>query len=48
MINGKLKGMMFERVKAEYDASGKRKLVPTGEPDIFVEFRLFDAATVVL
>ena len=35
--NGKLKGMMFERVKAEYDASGKRKLVPTGEPDIFVE-----------
>jgi len=35
--NGKLKGMMFEKVKAEYDANGKRKLVPTGEPDVFEE-----------
>ncbi len=35
--NGKLKGMMFEKVKAEYDANGKRKLVPTGEPDEFIE-----------
>lgn len=34
---GKLKGMIFEKVKAEYDASGKRKLVPTGEPDEFIE-----------
>ena len=31
--NGKLTGMMFEKVKAEYDAKGRRKLVPTGEPD---------------
>ncbi len=35
--NGKLKGMMFGKVKAEYDANGKRSLVPTGEPDVFVE-----------
>ena len=33
--NGKLAGMMFERVVAQYDASGKRSLVPSGEPDIF-------------
>jgi formate dehydrogenase (NADP+) beta subunit len=30
---GKLKGMTFEKVKAVYDAKGKRSLVPTGEPD---------------
>lgn len=35
--NGKLKGMIFEKVKAEYDENGKRKLVPTGEPDVFIE-----------
>jgi len=35
--NCKLKGMMFGKVKAEYGADGKRSLVPTGEPDIFVE-----------
>lgn len=35
--NGVLKGMMFEKVKAEYDAAGKRKLVPVGGPDIFIE-----------
>lgn len=35
--NGKLKGMYFEKVKAEYDAKGKRRLVPTGEPDVFFE-----------
>jgi formate dehydrogenase (NADP+) beta subunit len=35
--NGKLKGMTFEIVKAEYDAKGRRKLVPTGEPDPFFE-----------
>ncbi len=29
--NGKLVGMNFEKVVAEYDESGKRKLVPTGE-----------------
>ncbi|MEJ2433453.1 MAG: FAD-dependent oxidoreductase [Pseudolabrys sp.] len=31
--NGKLVGITFEKVKPEYDAKGKRKLVPTGEPD---------------
>ncbi len=31
--NGKLTGMVFEKVKAEYDDKGRRKLVPTGEPD---------------
>ena len=33
--NGKLTGMTFEKVRAEYDAKGRRKLVPTGEPDEF-------------
>ncbi len=31
--NGKLTGMVFEKVKAEYDAKGRRKLVSAGEPD---------------
>ena len=31
--NGKLTGVMFEKVQAEYDAKGRRRLVPTGEPD---------------
>jgi NADPH-dependent glutamate synthase beta subunit-like oxidoreductase len=35
--NGVLKGMTFEKVKPEYDAKGKRSLVSTGEPDVFVE-----------
>jgi formate dehydrogenase beta subunit len=30
---GKLTGVTFEKVKAEYDAKGRRSLVPTGEPD---------------
>jgi len=30
---GKLTGAWFEKVRAEYDAKGRRKLVPTGEPD---------------
>jgi NADPH-dependent glutamate synthase beta subunit-like oxidoreductase len=34
--NGKLTGMTFEIVRAEYDAKGKRSLVPTGEPDVLV------------
>ncbi len=33
--NGKLTGMTFEIVRAEYDAKGRRSLVPTGEPDAF-------------
>ncbi|MBO9513634.1 MAG: FAD-dependent oxidoreductase [Variovorax sp.] len=35
--NGKLVGMRFEIVRAEYDAEGRRKLVPTGEDDAFFE-----------
>ncbi len=35
--NGKLTGMSFEKVKAEYDAKGKRNLVPTGEAEQFFE-----------
>jgi len=31
--NGKLTGVIFEKVKAEYDAKGRRNLVPSGEPD---------------
>jgi NADPH-dependent glutamate synthase beta subunit-like oxidoreductase/ferredoxin len=31
--NGKLTGITFEKVKAEYDAKGRRKLVPAGKPD---------------
>jgi NADPH-dependent glutamate synthase beta subunit-like oxidoreductase len=31
--NGKLTGVVFEKVKAEYDAKGRRNLLPTGEPD---------------
>jgi NADPH-dependent glutamate synthase beta subunit-like oxidoreductase len=31
--NGKLAGVLFEKVKAERDAKGRRRLVPTGEPD---------------
>jgi NADPH-dependent glutamate synthase beta subunit-like oxidoreductase len=31
--NGRLTGMTFEKVKAEYDTKGQRKLVPTGEPE---------------
>jgi len=30
---GKLTGMDFEKVRAEYD-NGRRKLIPTGEPDV--------------
>ena len=33
--NGKLTGMTFEVVRAEYDAQGRRSLVSTGEPDPF-------------
>ncbi|NML45809.1 FAD-dependent oxidoreductase [Ramlibacter sp. G-1-2-2] len=33
--NGKLTGMTFALVRAEYDNTGRRNLVPTGEPDVF-------------
>src|SRR5262249_30179508 len=32
--NGKLTGVLFEKVKAERDAKGRRNLVSTGEPDV--------------
>jgi NADPH-dependent glutamate synthase beta subunit-like oxidoreductase len=35
--DGRLIGMTFEKVRAERDAKGRRQLVPTGEPDQFVE-----------
>src|SRR5215467_6049250 len=31
--NGRLTGVVFEKVKADYDAKGRRNLVATGEPD---------------
>ena len=34
---GKLTGVVFEKVKAEYDAKGRRKLMPSGEPDVSFE-----------
>src|SRR5271154_6144030 len=33
---GLLTGILFEKVKAEYDARGRRNLVPTGEPDVHI------------
>jgi NADPH-dependent glutamate synthase beta subunit-like oxidoreductase len=35
--NGKLTGMWFTPMRAEHDANGKRKLLPTGEPDRLIE-----------
>ncbi len=35
--DGKLTGVLFEKVKAERDAKGRRNLVPTGEPDVHIE-----------
>lgn len=32
---GRLTGMTFEVVRAEYDAQGRRRLVPTGDPEVF-------------
>jgi formate dehydrogenase beta subunit len=32
---GRLTGMTFEIVRAEYDVRGRRSLVPTGQPDVF-------------
>ena len=36
-VDGRLTGMVFEKVRAEYDARGRRNLVPTGEPDTLIE-----------
>jgi NADPH-dependent glutamate synthase beta subunit-like oxidoreductase len=35
--DGKLKGIVFGKVAAIYDENGKRSLIPTGEPDVFME-----------
>ena len=35
--NGKLSGVRFEKVKAEFDAKGRRNLVPSGEPDTILQ-----------
>jgi ferredoxin len=35
--NGKLTGVVFEKVEAKFDDKGKRSLVPTGEPDQRIE-----------
>lgn len=35
--DGKLKGMIFGNVRAEYNEEGRRKLIPTGDPDVFIE-----------
>jgi len=35
--DGKLTGMLFEKVEAVYDSKGRRSLIPTGEPDQHVE-----------
>ena len=36
-IDGRLTGMVFEKVRAEYDAKGRRSLIPTGEPDTLID-----------
>lgn len=37
VADNRLRGMTFEKVEPVYDENGKRRLVPTGEPDVFVE-----------
>jgi NADPH-dependent glutamate synthase beta subunit-like oxidoreductase len=38
MLNdGQLTGVVFEKVRAEYDSNGRRSLVPSGEPDVHME-----------
>jgi len=34
---GRLTGAKFQKVKAEYDAKGRRSLAPSGEPDVVME-----------
>ncbi|MFN3854899.1 MAG: FAD-dependent oxidoreductase [Phreatobacter sp.] len=34
--HGRLTGMTFQKVRAVHDDQGRRSLVPTGEPDVFV------------
>ncbi|HEX7970407.1 MAG TPA: FAD-dependent oxidoreductase [Stellaceae bacterium] len=35
--NGKLTGVLFEKVAAKHDEKGRRSLVPTGEPAVHIE-----------
>jgi NADPH-dependent glutamate synthase beta subunit-like oxidoreductase len=35
--NGKLTGMHFDKVDAQYDDSGRRTMVSTGEPPVYIE-----------
>ncbi len=35
--DGRLTGMTFEKVRAEHDEKGRRRLVPTGDPDVRVD-----------
>jgi formate dehydrogenase (NADP+) beta subunit len=35
--DGRLTGMLFDKVRAEYDAKKRRTLVPTGEPPVHIE-----------
>lgn len=35
--NGVLKGVLFEKVRPIYDKNGRRSLIKTGEPDLFVK-----------
>ncbi|MSQ60802.1 MAG: 4Fe-4S dicluster domain-containing protein [Betaproteobacteria bacterium] len=35
--NGRLTGVLFQKVVAEFDANGRRNLVPSGEPDVHME-----------
>ena len=35
--DGRLTGVVFEKVAAQYDARGRRQLRPTGEPDVHIE-----------
>ena len=35
--NGQLSGVLFEKVRAEYDDKGRRSLIPTGEADVLME-----------
>ncbi|CAD5374591.1 Glutamate synthase (NADPH) small chain [Rubrivivax sp. A210] len=34
---GRLTGMRFQVVRPEFDAKGRRRLVPTGEPEVLIE-----------
>jgi len=35
--NGRLTAIVFEKMRAEYDGAGRRRLVPAGEPPVVIE-----------